>query len=274
MTDSSKSPSEWSRSDLKTLRRAKGLLESPGLAARLTNVVGSPIEKAFGLLPENWAHKVQSATRIALTKALNVAVNTLGNEKAPKTQDFRHKLAVAVTGGVGGAFGILTLPVELPLSTTIMLRSIGEIAKSEGEDLSNVEARLACIEVFALGGSFKGIDAPEVTYFAVRAALARTVAEAAEFIAQKGIVEEASPVLVRLLSMIGVRFGVVVGEKVAAIAVPIIGAAGGSIINTLFMDHFQTMAHGHFAVRRLERIYGAAEVEKQYGLVVEARRGK
>jgi len=241
-------------------------LESPVLAARMTNLIGSPIEKAFALLPENWAQRVQSATRTALTGALHVAINTLGTGGKSKPRNFRHKLAVAVTGGIGGAFGLLTLPIELPVSTTIMLRSIGEIARNEGEDLSSVEARLACIEVFALGGTPKVVDAPEVTYFAVRAALARTVAEAAEYIAQKGIVEEASPVLVRLLAIIGVRFGVVVGEKVAAIAIPIAGAAGGAVINTLFMDHFQNMAHGHFAVRRLERIYGEAEVRKQYEL--------
>jgi hypothetical protein len=35
---------------------------------------------------------------------------------------------------VGGGFGLAALPVELPISTIIMLRSIGDIARSEGED--------------------------------------------------------------------------------------------------------------------------------------------
>jgi len=55
-----------------------------------------------------------------------------------------------------------------------------------------------------------------------------------------------------------------VSEKAAAQAVPAIGAAGGAIINTLFIDHFQDMARGHFVVRRLERKYGTKIVEETY----------
>ena len=45
-----------------------------------------------------------------------------------------------------------TTTVELPLSTTIMLRSIARIAQSEGEDLEDPATALACLQVFALGG--------------------------------------------------------------------------------------------------------------------------
>ncbi|HYP32008.1 MAG TPA: EcsC family protein, partial [Burkholderiaceae bacterium] len=31
------------------------------------------------------------------------------------------------------------------------------------------------------------------------------------------------------------------------------------------IDHFQTVARGHFAVRRLERKYGEAVVRERYG---------
>ena len=46
--------------------------------------------------------------------------------------------------------------------------------------------------------------------------------------------------------------------------VPVIGALGGATVNVLFIDHFQDMARGHFVVRRLERKYGADEVETAY----------
>jgi hypothetical protein len=71
-------------------------------------------------------------------------------------------------------------------------------------------------------------------------------------------------VLVRLISQIATRFSVTVSEKVAAEAIPIIGGAGGAIINTLFINHFQAMAHGHFIVRRLERTYDPALVKEHY----------
>ena len=60
------------------------------------------------------------------------------------------------------------------------------------------------------------------------------------------------------------RFEVAVSEKVAAQAVPAIGAAGGAAINLIFMSHYQEMARGHFVVRRLERKYGAALVQAEY----------
>jgi hypothetical protein len=50
----------------------------------------------------------------------------------------------------------------------------------------------------------------------------------------------------------------------AAQSVPVIGAAGGALINILFIDHFQDMARGHFIVRRLERKYGEESVEATY----------
>ena len=54
-------------------------------------------------------------------------------------------------------------------------------------------------------------------------------------------------------------------EKAAAQAIPIVGAAGGAVINLLFIDHFQTMARGHFTVRRLERQHGVDAVREAYG---------
>ena len=68
----------------------------------------------------------------------------------------------------------------------------------------------------------------------------------------------------RLVSLISARFGIVVSEKAALQAVPILGAASGALINTLFIEHFQNMARGHFVVRRLEKIYGSEPVKLAY----------
>lgn len=148
-----------------------------------------------------------------------------------------------------------------------MLRSIADIARSEGETISKIASKIACIEVFALGGPSKSDDASKSGYFAIRAALARSVTKAAEYIAQKGLAEEGAPALVRLIAQIAQRFSIQVSEKAAAQAIPAIGAAGGVLINTLFIDHFQDMARGHFIVRRLERKYGKEIVEATYKTV-------
>jgi EcsC family protein len=251
-------------SELAELKRANQLLENPGLAAKITSALGTPIEKGFELLPAKWTEAVHKASEAALMKALAVAVKSLGDNPELSSRERMHKVAAAASGAVGGAFGLLALAIELPVSTTIMLRSIADIAQSEGEDLRTIDARLACLTVFALGGRSKNDDASESGYFAVRAGLATAVTEAARFLAEKGLGKTGAPALVRLISVLGARFGVVVSEKAAAQAVPILGAAGGALINTVFIGHFQDMARGHFIVRRLEKIHGAEVVKSAY----------
>jgi hypothetical protein len=250
--------------DQESLRYAKGLLENPGLAAKITGLIGMPIEMALERLPEKWAQVVNTATKKSLETAFQAALLTIDDKSQSNSWEFLHKLAVAATGAGGGALGLLGLPVELPVSTTIMLRSIADIARSEGERLRTPDAKLACLEVFALGGPSKSDDASESAYFLMRGALAKSVSDAARHIAQRGLVEQGAPAIVRFITQLATRFGVNVSEKVAAQAVPIVGAAGGLVINVLFIDHFQEMARGHFIVRRLERTYDPQVVRSEY----------
>jgi hypothetical protein len=226
--------------------------------------MGMPVEKALQLLPEKWAEVVNDATRKSLETALQAALLTLDDKPQPTSWEFLHKLAVAATGAGGGAFGLLGLPFELPVSTTIILRSIADIARSEGERLRTPGAKLACLEVFALGGRSKSDDASESAYFLIRGTLAKSVSEAAAYFTERGLVEESAPAIVRFITQLATRFGVNVSEKVAAQAVPVIGAAAGMVINVLFIDHFQEMARGHFIVRRLERTYDPQLVRAEY----------
>jgi EcsC protein family len=249
--------------DVEELRAAKNILENPGIAAKLTNLIGAPLEKGLVLLPGDWQNKVNVATRNALMTALKGALLTMDSSTKEANPRW-HKFAAALSGGIGGAFGLPALIVELPVSTTIMLRSIADIGRSHGEVLSTAQSRLACLEVFALGGPTRHDDSTESGYFAVRSALARAVTEASRYLAEKTVVEEGAPALVRLIATIAARFQVQVSEKAAAMAVPIIGAIGGSGINLLFIDHFQDMSRGHFVVRKLERKYDQILVRDIY----------
>ena len=253
--------------DIEYLTRAKALLEYPSLAARITDLLGAPLEKGIKALPDGVQQKIETVSQTALTKTLDVAIQTLDGEEIPAPSNLGHKIAVAATGAVGGAFGWPALAVELPVTTTIMLRSISEIASSHGEVLSEVEGRLACIEVFALGGPSPSDDASESGYYLIRAALAKAVSDAARHVAARGLAEEGAPALVRLIAKVSSRFGLVVSEKAAAMSVPVIGALGGAAVNTLFMDHFQDVAEGHFTVRRLERSYGLENVRDTYNRI-------
>ncbi|BAO85327.1 EcsC family protein [Caballeronia cordobensis] len=268
--------------DFAALSRAKELLESPSLTMKLASVVGAPIEKLMGRLPGVAQEKVDEATQIALKKCLQLALRTLGRSSpsdsllAPppdKPHNLMHKLAVATTGAAGGAFGLFALPVELPVTTTLMFRSICDIARSEGEDVHRVETQLQCLMVLGMGGTRASDDNADLGYFIVRGALAQSVSRATSDIASKGLSSHGSTALLKFLPTIASRFSVQVSEQVAAKSIPAIGAVLGAMVNTVFIDHFQQMAHGHFTVRRLERRYGASAVERAYQ-TIEALSGR
>jgi len=123
---------------------------------------------------------------------------------------------------------------------------------------------LNCLQVFALGGRSDRDDARGSGYYAIRAALSKAVFRSRSVHLQTGTDRQGAPVLVRFISAIAARFGIVVSEKAAAAGVPAIGAIGGGLINTIFMDHFQNIAQAHFAIRGLERRYGVDLVRAEY----------
>jgi hypothetical protein len=250
--------------DLDALRDAVILLEHPGLAVQITNLIGKPIEYAVSALPDTVSRRIGDATRSALRSSLRVAVSTMDRERSAAPSNTIHKILTTLTGAVGGAFGLPALAIELPVSTSIMLRSMADIARGEGEDIHSAETQLACLEVFALGSRSASDDAGETGYYATGAALARVVTEAARFIAANGLAEEGAPAIVQLITKLASRFSVAVSEKFAAQSVPVIGAAGGAAINLVFINHFQDMARGHFTMRRLERKYGADVIRSEY----------
>lgn len=251
------------RQDQASLAKAVQWLEHTSLAARMTSLLGRQIELAGKLVPRPARAIAARATTTALRLALRAALRSMDARQRPASR-YLHKALAMGSGVIGGAFGFAALPVELPASTLVMLRAIADIARAEGEDIASPETALACMQVFALGGRSPDDDNLESGYFAIRAVLAQTVSEAAKYMLQKGVIDETAPVLIKLVAMIGARFGLVVSQKMAAQAIPILGAVGGAAVNYAFADHFQSIAMGHFTVRRLERAYGAAAVRAEY----------
>jgi hypothetical protein len=168
---------------------------------------------------------------------------------------------VAGSGALGGFFGLPGFLLEVPVTTTLMLRAIAEIAREEGETLAAPETRAACLAVFALGGRTEIDDAAETGYYGVRLALAGYLSNT---LSTTFGGESAAPGMIALIRAVASRFGITLSQQAAAHLVPIIGTVGAATINTIFMQHFQCMACGHFTVRRLERKYGSALVEAEY----------
>lgn len=248
------------------LVNAVSVLENPNFAARIADYAGAPLNRVLGLLPKKASAGLARVVELAMLRCLRTAIRSLESTKPRRPATLLSSMAAGVTGGVGGFVGVAALPVELPVTTTLMLRAIADIARHHGEDLSRLEPRLACLQVFALGAQPTGVR-PDVGYLAARALLGRLTGNAAALLVERGAMEVSSTVTNRFLAEIVSRFSIVLSDRIAASALPVIGAIGGATVNMIFMNHFQQVAQGHFTVRRLERHYGADEVRRQYARI-------
>lgn len=270
--------------DLRDLENAVKLLEQGTITEVMTQVVGKPVEYLMDRFPQAAEKKINSIVEKALHKAADVALWSLHNELSQDASTKTNKLFAAVSGAVGGAFGFTALAFELPVSMTIMLRSVADIARSEGFDLDKVETKQACLEVFALGGRSEDDDSVEIAYYSTRfftaeamQVMSKELTEIAAKEVAKQTAKQTSEHLfsqlastqtgkgfATLIEKIAARFGVALTEKAVAQTVPIIGAVAGATLNTMFTDYYQDMARGHFIVKRLEKKYGFELVKAEY----------
>ncbi|WP_159990244.1 EcsC family protein [Pelistega ratti] len=268
-----------SKEDLAKLERAVVLLESPTLTAQITNLLGKVVK--IDLLPNYIQGKIVGIAEQALDTVFNVASSTM-EDKQKVSSPLLHKLAAAATGGAGGFFGMTAILVEMPISITIMMRSILDIAREEGFSLRSYETRMECIKVFGLGSNLsQDDDESESGYFLSRVALDRitqSLSKTAMEIAAKDIgvkqfattnipsqiIEPVSKAMIKLIQAVAQRFGVVLTEEAAAKLVPGLGAVTGSMLNTMFVDYYQDMAKGHFMVKKLEQKYSEELIKTEY----------
>ena len=255
----------------RALAEAVTRLEHQGFAAKLADYAGQPVARVLRAMPKFATDRINRAVEVAILNCLNAAIRSIapGSKRPPEPR--ASSLLAGISGGISGFFGFAALPLELPVTTTLMLRAIADIARHYGEDLSTLEARLACVEVFALGAPREG-NKHHLGYYASRIFLGRLTADVSAILLERGVANISAPVVGGVVSEIATRFGIVVSERSAASAVPVLGAVGGATVNVMFMNHFQSVAQGHFAVRRLERDYGPELVRRLYEEMAPRRR--
>jgi hypothetical protein len=266
-----------SQDDLALIRSAKQDLEQLSTLMRGFNALGNKIERGLQAIPLKQQEWLQQQVNKALMLAVRSNLATMEKGKpfkkpSPKT----YKALVTTTGMASGAFGSATglgtaiFASELIISTQFMMRSILDMARSEGEDLNSYDTQLAAMQVFALGGTTHSSEGMDTSYYTSRVALDAAIKGAASFMARNGmqglskLLRASSNPLVKVVGLIAGRFSVQVSEKFIAQALPIAGALGGGSVNFLFINHFQTMARAHFSIRRLERQYGKELVMETY----------
>ncbi|HET8735982.1 MAG TPA: EcsC family protein [Pricia sp.] len=250
--------------DLATLRSAHQKMEQIGWAMEGLNKMGGFIDARVQLLPQKQQKWLQQISYKVLQKVVKSNLLSMKSDKA-KTLPLNktYKAMVTSSGVLGGALGATAFAVDLGLTTKLMMRSIMDIARSEGEDLNDLDTQLACLQVFALGGKSRHDNSLDTGYFATRVALNAAVKGSSGKLIE-GLLAGASQPLLRLLAAVASRFSIQVTEKFVAQAIPVVGAVGGGAVNLAFIQHFQNMAEAHFGIRRLERKYGEALVKKTY----------
>ena len=226
-------------------RAAQILAEERGLIVTVTAALGGLLGKAgesasdaadkmFG---QGWREKVNDVSLAALRSAYDVGTAGLDTDGERDPWTWFHKIVVSVTGFTTGLVGLPGAVADLPITTSLIMRSVAEIARAEGEDISDPNTRMGCIEVFAFGGPEADDDGAEVGYWATRAGLSHATVELA-------------------IRTVAARFSTVVSEKMMAQAVPVAGGIAAAVLNYSFMNFYQQMARVHFAIRAVERKYG------------------
>ncbi|BCG62511.1 MAG: hypothetical protein methR_P0154 [Methyloprofundus sp.] len=248
--------------DLIVLQEAAHILENPTFSSKITKSVGSAVEKTIAILPTQVSLSLNDLTRTALEKSLESAIFTLNARKSSSPLNKTHQFFAGLSGAVGGVFGLTAITIELPISTIIMMRSIADIARFHGENLSHAKTKMACLEVFALSDSAR--HGSETGYYAIRSILAKALADAATQLTAPALNKESSSLISKAISQVASRFTLPVSEKLAAQSIPVIGALGGASINLLFIRYFQDIAHAHFTMRRLERDYTPELIKLNY----------
>lgn len=250
--------------DYNDLKKAVELLTTPSITAQISNIIGSPIEGAVEKLPVKLKKSIQGTVSSALIKSIDGAVKTMNN-KQMESSTIKHKLLAASTGAIGGIFGAPALVVEIPISITIIMRAVADIARSEGFDITDMETKRMCLEVFSFGGPTKSDDGTDTGYYFTRIAINEVLKsfnkEFGKTVLKEAMLKGLSPAqigvfMAKLVEIVTQKFGIAITGKVATQIIPAVGAITGATINTLFIDYYQDIALGHFIIKRLENKYG------------------
>lgn len=214
-----------------------------GLGLQVLNMIGGRAENLLERLPNPVKLGLESATERALTVALHAAKQSRG--VLPDQKGWLNTAVTTAMGAVGGAGGLPTALAELPVTTTVLLRAIQGIAAEYDFDPNDPEVLADCMTVFASAGPLEDDDGANMAFLTTRVTLTGT--------AVHGIMKSVAP-----------RLATVMGQKLAAQTVPILGAAAGAATNYAFTSYYQEMAHVHFGLRRL-----ALETSQSETLLVE-----
>lgn len=201
-----------------------------GVGIHVLNLIGGSAEGLLDRLPTPVRHNLESATIKALEQAMKAAHSS--RDYVPDQKDWLNQAVSAAMGAAGGAGGLPTALAELPVTTTLLLRVIQGVAVEHGFDPASQSVQFDCVQVFAAAGPLSDDDGVDLGFLSARLALTGKAMQA-------------------VIARVAPQLAVVLGQKLAAQAVPVLGAVAGAATNYAFTSYYQDMAHVHFAMRKL-----------------------
>lgn len=222
--------------------------QAGNLGIQLLNVIGSRAEALLDRLPEEMRDRLGDGTQQALELAMGAAHRSRG--VVGGQPGWLNRAVTTAMGAAGGFGGLPSAMAELPITTTILLRAIQDVAAEYGFDPDEKGVQFDCIQVFAAAGPLDHDDGSDLAFLSTRVAVTGKAMHA-------------------LIAKVAPRLGTVLGQKLAAQTVPVLGAAAGAATNYAYTSYYQQMAHVHFGLRRL-----AIESDVDHTDLIEAFRAR
>mgnify|MGYP005848563363 CR=1 FL=1 len=213
---------------------------------QLLNLIGGQAENLLDRLPQDMRRRLGDGTERALHIAMNAAHRSRG--LAGSQPGWLSRAVTTAMGAAGGFGGLPSALAELPVTTTILLRAIQDVACEHGFDPAEQGMQFDCIQVFAAAGPLDHDDGADLAFLGTRMTVTGATMQA-------------------LIARVAPRLATVLGQKLAAQTVPVLGAAAGAATNYAYTSYYQQMAHVHFGLRRL-----AIDADRDHGEIVEAFR--
>ena len=209
---------------------AKRYKSAGGLGISVLNLVGGSADSLLKTLPEGVRGNLEAATVTALNQAMKAANSS--RNVVPDQKSWLNQTVSAALGAAGGAGGLPTALAELPVTTTLLLRVIQGVAVEHGFDPQSENVQFDCVHVFSAAGPLSDDDGADLGFLAARVTLTGKAMQS-------------------LIAKVAPRLAVVLGQKLAAQAVPVLGAVAGAATNYAYTSYYQDMAHIHFGLRKL-----------------------
>ena len=212
-----------------------------GPVIRLVNRLGGAFEAQLSALPASVRDQIERVTAQALQASYGVAA------RAPDLGPRGPVAAVIATGAAGGAGGLPTAVAELPVTVTLFLNAIRTEARDAGLDPNEDWVRAECLQVFSAGSPLKEDDGVNTSFIGSRLALTGSAVQ-------------------NLVAAIAPKLATVLGQKLAAQAIPVIGAVSGATLNVAYLAYYREVARVRFALVRLAELHGTEAVEAEFRL--------